>query len=286
MPEGTARVVEGLRGESEMVRVGALIFLLLPASVGAFPSCADKIDAGAVVSCPDSWLGIARWVGYRASEGTLPGVYAASGTALGRAVAAWVDAKGALQVYEGPAFDRSRGSTTIRWKGGAAEPETVWAFAISVAPNGSLDAIAVMASASAPMIAAAHITTIDAIEAATGLDFLAELPDGQEGPLEAGRASAFWGAAAAPPPEPPPPPPPPAKPPLPEPVVTPKLETQKPVDMSESQWAAHRSWVEGQRLMKDGDMSGAREAFTKCFETDEKRSDCSSAIMRTFGARG
>jgi hypothetical protein len=271
-----------------MVRTAALIALLLAGPAEALPPCADKVEAGAVVSCPDSWLGIPRWVSYRASKGSIPGVYAAAGTALGRAVSGWVAARGAIQVYEGPAFPRSGGETRIRWKNGTADAETVWAFAVAVSSGGGLDSIAVIAPAAAPMIASPHIVSIDRIEALTGLDFLGELPDRREGPLEAARAKSFWGAPVAPPkpkPKPAPAPPPKPKPAPPKAVVEPKLPTQKPSDMSDTEWEAHRFWVEGSRLMDRGDLTGARESFTRCVEMDDKRSDCSSAIMRTFGVK-
>ncbi len=267
-----------------MVQKAALILLLAPTVSFALPSCADKVDAGERTSCPDSWLKIPRWVSYRASSESSLGIYASSETAMGRAVAQWIKAKGALQIYEGPAFENRDGVSKIRWSNGSAVPDSIWTFAISVGKDGSLETIAVLAALNSPMIASPHLTTIDAIEALTGLDFLAELPDAREGPLEASKAQRLWGSPVPPPkPTPAAPPKPIAKPAPLKAVVEPKIPTQKPSDMSESEWKAQQHWLEGGKKMGAGDMEGARDAFTKCLESDENRGDCSSAIMRTFG---
>jgi len=268
-----------------MVPQIALIFSLFVAKGHALPPCADKIDAGVRTSCPDSWLKIPRWVSYRATVGGELGIFSSPESALGRAILQWTKAKGALQIYEGPAFPPRGGISTIRWDGESAVPDSVWAFAISVGKDGKLESIAVLAPAISPMIASPHLTTIDEIEKLTGLDFLAELPDAREGPLESGKAPVMWGAPAPPPkPKPIPPPAPKPKPAVPKAMVTPKLPTQKPADMSQTDWDAQIQWVEGSQKMNKGDMSGARDAFTKCLELNAKRTDCSSAIMRTFGS--
>jgi len=253
-----------------MVQKVALIFLLTPALGHALPPCADKVDVGLRTSCPDSWLKIPRWVSYRAEPGA-----ATAKSALGVAVAQWVSVKGTLQIYEGPAFPVRDGVSTITWSDGSAVPDSVWAFGISVGKDGKLETIAVLAPKTAPMIVASHLTTIDAIEALTGLDFLAELPDEQENALESSKAPSLWGAPV--------PPPKPKPKPIPKPVVKPQAAPVRPPGMSDSQWEAQKLWLEGGKLMEAGNMGGARDAFTKCLEINEKRADCSSAIMRTFG---
>ncbi|MBI4567505.1 MAG: DNA/RNA non-specific endonuclease [Planctomycetes bacterium] len=99
---------------------------------------------------------------------------------------------GEVFVTCGPIFDDA---TPPALASGVAVPSAFYCIVAAVEGGGRFTAVALALpqSASGTRVAREALTTIDAVEARTGLDFFAPLPDDVEERLEASRGEEWWG---------------------------------------------------------------------------------------------
>jgi endonuclease G len=103
----------------------------------------------------------------------------------------WRDQKGQLWILTGPAFEKNRAVETIG--DGVAVPHLCWKVVVDELPSGEL-AVAGFLMPNADQVPAWKTTqvSLDDIEAKTGLDLLAGLPDAEEKALEKGIDKTNW----------------------------------------------------------------------------------------------
>lgn len=108
----------------------------------------------------------------------------------------WVAQRGALTVITGPVFQPSGRTVSYGLIGehDLAVPSAFFKIVVDPRPQGGPEALAFLMPNEDCRGEGLEefLTTIDAIEAQTGLDLLSALPDAQEAALEAERAGAIW----------------------------------------------------------------------------------------------
>jgi endonuclease G len=115
---------------------------------------------------------------------------------LEEAVRGWVRQRGTLTVITGPVFEPEQARVSYRLIGPhhVAVPTHFYKIVVDARNSSAVQALAFLVPNQAPggRDLQGFLTSIDRIEAVTGIDFLSELPDSQEAAVESRVAQGLW----------------------------------------------------------------------------------------------